>query len=325
MAQMRSSGSDRLLLAFWLRSAQERLRGEKSSFGLESQGKVLKSWQSIGELSRASDRELATFGELGLRLQALLDNDPADQMMEFAEGAVEQHIRAGINMTALGDPDYPLTLANVSTAPPILFWRGSLEQAHAPMAAVVGTREPTLHGKEIARSTTRHLVQNGIGIVSGLALGIDTEAHSVATEEGGYTIAVLANAPEIASVSPARNRGLAAAILEKGGALVSEHPLGAALEKYSFAQRDRIQSGMSNVVIAIQTGETGGTHNTIRFAISQKRQVWMPSPDQAVAIEGSDKWAGNLALIRSGKVRGFGPEGLREIVSAARTFQPPVW
>lgn len=324
MAQVWSSSSDRLLLAFWLRFAQERLRGAKTSFGLESQGKVLKSWQSIGDLSRASDQELALLGALGPRLQALLDNDPAAQMMEFAEGAVEQHIGAGINMTTLGDPDYPLTLAHVSTAPPILFWRGSLKPTHAPMAAVVGTREPTLHGKGIARYTTHHLVQHGIGIVSGLALGIDTEAHSVAIEAGGYTVAVLAQAPVIATVSPARNRGLAAAILEKGGALVSEHPLGAALEKYSFAQRDRIQSGMSNVVIAIQTGETGGTHNTIRFAISQKRQVWMPSPDKSVAIEGSDKWAGNLALIRSGKVRGFGPEGLSGIVSAARTLQPPV-
>ena len=245
--------------------------------------------------------------------------------MEFAEMAVQRHVDAGINMTALGDPGYPFALATLKTAPPILFWRGSLEQAHGPMAAVVGTREPTFLGKEIARYTTRHLVQNGIGIVSGLALGIDTEAHSVAIEEGGYTVAVLAQAPVIATVSPARNRGLAAAILESGGALVSEHPLGAALERYSFAQRDRIQSGLSNIVVAVQTGESGGTHNTIRFAISQKRQVWMPSPDKAVAIEGSDKWAGNLALIRSGKVRGFGPEGHSEIVGAARTFQPPVW
>ena len=325
MAQMRSSGSERLLLAFWLRSAQERLRGEKSALGLEKQGKVLRSWQSIGELSCASDQKLAVLGTLGPRLQALLKEDLANQATEFAEMAVQRHVDAGINMTALGDPGYPFALATLKTAPPILFWRGSLEQAHGPMAAVVGTREPTFLGKEIARYTTRHLVQNGIGIVSGLALGIDTEAHSVAIEEGGYTVAVLAQAPVIATVSPARNRGLAAAILEKGGALVSEHPLEAALEKYSFAQRDRIQSGMSNIVVAVQTGEKGGTHNTIRFAISQKREVWMPAPGQIVSTEGSEKWAGNLARIRSGEVRGFGPDGLNEIVSAAKTFQPPVW
>ena len=322
---MRSSGSDRLLLAFWLRSAQDRFQGEKFSFGAGGQGKVLRSWQSIGELSRASVPELMALGTLGPRLQALLENDLANQMMEFAELAVQRHIDAGINMTALGDPGYPFALAKIETAPPILFWRGSLERANGPMAAVVGTREPTFHGKEIARYTTRHLVQNGIGIVSGLALGIDTEAHSVATEEGGYTVAVLAQAPVIATVSPARNRGLAAALLESGGALVSEHPLGAALERYSFAQRDRIQSGMSNVVVAIQTGESGGTQNTIQFAISQKREVWMPVPDQIVSTEGSEKWAGNLAWIRSGKVRGFGPDSLTKIVSAARTFQPPVW
>lgn len=322
---MRSRGSDRLLLAFWLRSARERLQGEKSSFGLESQGKVLRSWQSIGELSRASGQELAVLGVLGPRLQALLGDDRANQMMELAELEVQRHFDAEINMIALGDSGYPIALAAIRTAPPILYYRGSLEQTHGPMAAVVGTREPTVHGREIARYTTRHLVQNGIGIVSGLALGVDTEAHSVATEEGGYTVAVLAQAPVISTVSPARNRGLAVAILESGGALVSEHPLGAALEKYSFAQRDRIQSGMSNVVVAVQTSDSGGTQNTVKYAISQKRDVWMPVPGKIVSTEGSEKWAGNLNWIRSGKVRGFGPDGLAKIVSAARTFQPSVW
>jgi DNA processing protein len=322
---MRSRSSDRLLLAFWLRSAQERFQGEKSSFGLESQGKVLRSLRSVGELSRASGAELIAIGPLGPSLQAFLEDDHANQMMDHAELEVQRHVDAEINMVALGDSSYPRALATLNTAPPILFWRGSLEQAHGPIAAVVGTREPTFHGKEIARYTTRYLVQNGIGIVSGLALGIDAEAHSVAIEEGGYTVAVLAQAPVIATVSPARNRGLAAAILESGGALVSEHPLGAALEKYSFAQRDRIQSGLSNIVVAVQTGESGGTHNTIQFAISQKREVWMPAPGQIVSTEGNEKWAGNLTWIRSGKVREFGPDSLTKIVSAAKTFHPPLW
>lgn len=124
---MGSSSFDRLLLAFWLRSAQERFLGEEYSFGLESQGKVLRSWQSVGELSRASAAELIAVGALGLRLQAFLEDDRANQMMDFAELAVQRHVDAEINMIALGDSNYPLALAALKTAPPILFWRGSLE------------------------------------------------------------------------------------------------------------------------------------------------------------------------------------------------------
>jgi DNA processing protein len=315
----------RLQLAFYLRLVQAEISHGGGQFGLESQGALLRSVGSLEKLFKLTTSEVPTSGINVLHMRVMLANEYRELLSDSAEEAIEKHRLAGVNMVALGDPAYPSMLASVRTAPPILFWRGTLSPPQSPLAAVVGTREPSPQGSEIAKTTTRYLVNNGIGVVSGLALGIDTYAHSVAIEERGYTIAVVAQPLDMNKISPARNRGLAADILDHGGAIVSEQPIGSIIEKYSFPQRDRIQSGLARVVVAIQTGELGGTQRTIQFAITQKRPVWMPLPGQIVDLEGDQKWAGNLELIRNGRVRGFQPEELGALIASIKTNQFTLW
>ncbi len=316
---------DRLKLAFYLRLVQAEISHGGGQFGLELQGALLRSVGSLERLFQLTASELSTSGISVLHMQKILSNEYRELRSDSAEAAVEKHLLAGVNMVALGDPAYPSMLATVRTAPPILFWRGTLNLLQSPLAAVVGTREPSPQGSEIAKTTTRYLVNNGIGVVSGLALGIDTYAHAVAIEEGGYTIAVVAQPLDMNEISPARNRGLAADILDHGGAIVSEQPIGSVIEKYSFPQRDRIQSGLARVVVAVQTGRIGGTQRTIQFAITQRRPVWMPLPGPIVDLEGDQKWAGNLELIRSGRVRGFQPEDLGALVDLIKTKHSTLW
>src|SRR5690606_2385561 len=114
---------------------------------------------------------------------------------------------------------------------------------------------------QIARRTVEHFVKNDFVIVSGLALGIDSVAHEATLKNLGKTIAVLV---DVARISPAINRGLAHEIIESGGLLVAEHPPETRAIPAFFAKRDRIQSGLSLAVFAIETSVDGGTMHAVR-------------------------------------------------------------
>lgn len=173
---------------------------------------------------------------------------------------------------------YPLLLRAVPDAPPTLYVRGTL--APRPCVACVGTREPSAFGVEVTRRIVRALVARGYGIVSGLALGVDTVAHRTALEAGGYTIAVLAHGLD--SVYPAANRELAKEIVAAGGALVGEHPDQTSPSPRSFVRRNRIQSGLALATVVMQTDLAGGTMHTARFALVQGRPLFVPVPPPGV-------------------------------------------
>ena len=137
--------------------------------------------------------------------------------------------------------------------------------------AVVGTREPTKQGEEAAHRTARAAAEAGFAVVSGLARGCDTRAHEGCLGAGGVGVAVLAHGLDM--VYPAENRDLAERLIKQGGCLVSEYPVGAKPAGPAFVERDRIQSGLSEAVLVIETGTRGGTMHTVKFARRQKRQI----------------------------------------------------
>jgi len=175
----------------------------------------------------------------------------------------------------------------------LLHVRGALPDPTLPAVAVVGTRKATRDGKELARKTAHELADAGVIVVSGLAMGIDTEAHKGALEAGGITIAVLGNG--IGSVYPAQNEKLAAEILSHGGAIISEYGSDEPSYKGRFIERNRIISGLCLGVIVIEAPEKSGAISTARFAAEQGRGVFV-----FPASPHNKNYKGSHELIRDG-------------------------
>jgi DNA processing protein len=312
---------NRLLYAHSLRLLAEQVHG----LGGASQLAILRALPSLEALAAASDEELkaipAPRKDVLAVARARLQEDGLAAYVDRAGLVIDQHEQAEIRMAAIGDTAYPELLARCVDAPPVLYWRGSIGAIEGSGAAVVGTRKPTPVGAAIADRVATHLASARVAVISGLALGIDTIAHRAALRAGGYTAAVLAQPLEPDSVAPASNRVLSEEILAADGALVSEHPLGAVTNRYEFARRDRIQSGLSRIVLPIQTGLEGGTQNTIRAARNQGRPLWVPRVDQE---RGHEKWEGIAALLAEGEARGFTEKNYSELVAAASLAIEPI-
>jgi DNA processing protein len=153
----------------------------------------------------------------------------------------------------------------------VLYVKGDILDEDQWAVAVVGTRGATVYGKEAARQIAGDLARNRITIVSGLARGIDSEAHRAALDAGGRTMAVLGSGVDI--IYPAESRKLAQAAVEQG-ALVSEYALGTQPEASNFPPRNRIISGLSLGVVIVEAGERSGALITADFALEQGREVF---------------------------------------------------
>ena len=169
------------------------------------------------------------------------------------------------------DPDYPARLKEIYDYPPVLYIRGSLQPEDEWCLAVVGTRRPTVYGKQVTEEIVTGLARNRITVVSGLAKGIDSMAHQSALEAGGRTIAVMGGGLD--AIYPAENAGLARDVV-KSGALLSEYHPGTRPRPENFPRRNRIMSGMSLGVLVVEAGETSGALITARLALEQNREVF---------------------------------------------------
>jgi DNA processing protein len=179
---------------------------------------------------------------------------------------------AGRTILTLADPRYPPLLAQVHDAPPLLFIHGNVEALAQPQLAVVGSRNPTPLGEETAQQFARVLAGAGLIITSGLALGIDAAAHRGALAAKGQTVAVFGTGPD--RIYPARHRDLAHAIVDGGGALVSEYPPGTPPLPGHFPRRNRIISGLSLGTLVVEAALRSGSLLTARSAVEQGREVF---------------------------------------------------
>ena len=185
------------------------------------------------------------------------------------------------------DPLYPARLKQIYDYPPVLYVRGSLPAEDEPCLAIVGTRRPTVYGRQVTEELAADLARSKITIVSGLARGIDSVAHRTALEAGGKTVAVFGSGLDI--VYPGENTKLAQAIMEKG-ALVSEHPLGVKPRAENFPLRNRIMSGLSLGVLVVEAGERSGALITAHQAVEQDREVFaIPGSILSPASQGSNR------------------------------------
>lgn len=166
--------------------------------------------------------------------------------------------------------EYPALLRQIAHPPQQLHVSGRLDHEQ-PLVAIVGTRKASRYGREMTRTLAEGLARHGIGIVSGLALGIDGEAHRAAIEAGGYTVAVLGCGLD--RIYPAKHRGLAADILKHDGALISEYDPGTPPLKQHFPARNRIVAGLCVGTVIVEAAERSGALITASFALEQNREV----------------------------------------------------
>lgn len=177
----------------------------------------------------------------------------------------------GIKVLSVVDRDYPANLRQISDAPPVLYFKGTLKVEDDLAFGVVGTRYPTVYGKQVTESLVSDLVAHGLTIVSGLARGIDSIAHRATLDAGGRTIAVLGNGVDL--IYPPENKSLADRIVENG-ALVSEFPLGFPSVPANFPARNRIISGLSLGILVTEAAVDSGSLITAGCAAEQGREVF---------------------------------------------------
>ncbi len=194
-----------------------------------------------------------------------------------------------------GDPDYPAQLAEIHDPPAVLFHRGTAPDPTRPLVGVVGTRLPTGAGRDAAFRLGFELARESIGLVSGLARGVDREAHEGCSRAGGYSVAVLGCGPDL--VVPAASRGAARRLLEAGGMLLSEYPPGTLPRTWHFPERNRVISGLCRSVVVVEAPEGSGALYTADFALEQGRDLYV----HAAGLAGSTG-AGTRRLADDGAV-----------------------
>lgn len=169
---------------------------------------------------------------------------------------------------------YPNQLKNIYDPPAKLYVLGNWSILNQRNFAIVGSRKATQYGKKIAMQISKELAENGLNIVSGLAIGIDSYAHlgCLQVKDAGKTIAVLGSGLDV--IYPKENRKLAEQIINSGGCIISEYPIGSKIEKNNFPQRNRIISGLSEGILVVEASPKSGALITAEFGAEQGKEVF---------------------------------------------------
>jgi DNA processing protein len=269
--------------AYWL--ALRRVRG----VGPRISRLLLEHFHSADQIFAASEAELSAAG---------IPRTTARNIGQFNDFApLEQELcelrRIGGKLVKWTDAEYPANLRHVSDPPPYFMLRGTITADDPRLIAVVGARAASDAGRRMARRLGLELAGKGFTVVSGLARGIDCEAHQGALDGRGKTLAVMGCGIDI--VYPPENRKLADAMIENGGALMSELALGTPPIPENFPSRNRLISGLCLGVIVVEAAERSGSLITARMALDQNRQVF--------AVPGSPltgKTRGSNRLLKDG-------------------------
>ncbi len=221
--------------------------------------------QPLGQLWELPDTQVHSLG---------LDSELVDLVIEIRREAnprsvLQELAERQIRLVTVLDSDYPANLKEIAVPPAVLYVRG--EFADNPRVAVVGTRKMSSYGKRVTDDLVGPLARAGLTIVSGLAIGIDGQAHRSTLEAGGVTWAILPGGVD--SPYPTSHEPLARQIIEHGGALLSEFPPGTKALRHHFPVRNRIIAGLAGATIVIEAAARSGTLLTAHSALESNRDV----------------------------------------------------
>ena len=259
---------------------------------------------------KAERKELAQAGIT----QRTIDNLLKLRSTITPQQELEKLAKLRIRVITWKDALYPPLLREIDDAPPVLYTYGKLTEADRFALAVVGTRNSSTYGLQVTERIVTELAKGSVTIVSGLALGIDTIAHTAALDAGGRTIAVMASGLD--TIYPPTNRALAHRIVESGqGVILSEYPLGVKPEGGNFPARNRIISGLSMGVLVVEAPPKSGALITVEHALKQGREIF--------AVPGSilsSRSAGTNKLIQDGARPVM---EVKDIIEALNLFMVP--
>jgi DNA processing protein len=257
----------------------------------------------FGDLAAAWQANVATLQAIGIDRRAVESLLAARDRLEL-DMELKRIEQAGVHVLTWADPAYPARLRQISGAPPLLYVKGALTDADRWAVGVVGTRHASAYGRQATRELASSLARSQVTVVSGLARGIDAEAHQAALDTGGRTIAVMGCGLD--QVYPPEHRRLAEAI-GANGALISEYPLGEPPDASNFPPRNRIISGLSLGVLVVEAGARSGALITAAYAAEQGRDVF--AVPGSILMRGSE---GTNRLIQDGAKMVTKPEDLLE-------------
>jgi DNA processing protein len=245
---------------------------------------LLERFHTPDRIFHASDADLVQTGIPRPVARAILtfaDFDPIEK--ELCELP-----RIGAQLVRWTDADYPLNLRHIADPPPYLFLRGTLDGTDPKHIAVVGARTASEAGRRMAHRLGLELAVKGFTVVSGLARGVDSEAHQGALDASGRTVAVMGCGIDV--IYPPENRKLAEAIVAGGGAVISELPVGTPPVAENFPTRNRLISGLCLGVVIVEAAEKSGSLITARMALEQDRQVFaVPGSPLTGGTRGSNR------------------------------------
>lgn len=292
--------------------------------GLGSQKLALlaRHFGAADRVLRATPRELRSLPGLGPELARRIREFSGPAGDAPVARALEGIRRAEAEVLAWDDPLYPEPFRALPDAPFLLFAAGDLALLARPAIAFVGTRTPSAYGRRCAASLAGGVARAGYAVVSGMARGIDAEAHEAALSSGGKTIGVLGHG--IDTAYPPENRALFRGVRE-AGLLVTEYPPGEGPNAGNFPKRNRLIAALSRGVVVVEMGLKSGAQHTVTYALEQGRDVMaVPGPIDV------DSCAGTNQLIRDG-ARLVGStadiieeiEGVGCVTLSAREVEPP--
>ncbi len=218
--------------------------------------------------------------------QFLGDVSKIEQAVEEASSYLRLWGDEGIHFSTLLDQDYPAQLLSIHQRPPFVTWAGTLSSSDWEGVAIVGTRNPSQEGARAADSLSRSFAERGVTVVSGLAAGIDSAAHTAALDVGGRTVAVIGTGLHV--TYPRANAALQRAI-GNAGMVLSQFLPDSPPSKTSFPMRNAIMSGFASATIVVEAGEKSGARMQARLALQHGRPVFLM--DQLRERE----WARNIA------------------------------
>jgi DNA processing protein len=233
--------------------------------------RLINRFGSPEAIRKANLSELVATGDLSPSLAHALQKPPPDNIQKQVRRELDAVEAGQFSILTLADPQYPARLKTIADPPPVLYYTGQLLEHDQQALAIVGARKGSHTGRAITRQLSGDLADLGFTIVSGLARGIDTEAHEGALASTGRTVAVLGCG--IDQTYPPENTKLRQHI-ERNGAVLSEFPMGTSPQSFHFPQRNRVISGLSLGIIVTEATLKSGSLITARMALEQNREVF---------------------------------------------------
>lgn len=233
--------------------------------------------------------------DLSKYTKKLIDSKLKEYYINEAIEIINKSRELGIKIIPISSKYYPNILKQIDAPPAIIYIKGrNILKEDSKSIACVGTRTPSNYGVNAIKSIVTNLTKEKFTIISGLADGVDGISHKTCLNNNGRTIAVLAHGLDI--IYPKKHEGLANEILEHGGTLISEYPVGTNIDKFRFVHRNRIISGLSKGILMIEAKEKSGTRHTINFAEKQNKIIFCPVFSKFNEMSGL-----NLELLNSKK------------------------